>query len=37
MSKSLFERFRFKLGCDAQNDKKLTGTLVPEPDMYIFF
>ena len=37
MSKSLFERFRFKLGCDAQKDKKLTGTLIPEPDMYIFF
>ena len=34
--KSLSERTKFKLGCNAKNDKiKLEP--IPDPDMYLFF
>ena len=36
MSKSLFERTKFKLGCNASDDK-IELELITDPDMYVFF
>ena len=36
MSKSLFERTKFKLGCNASDDKTEL-ELITDPDMYVFF